>query len=177
MLLFKKNKLHGAFSIILEKNEDNRGFFARVWDVNEFKKKNLNTKFVQWNSSFSKKKGTLRGLHYQKHPFGETKLFRCTRGSIYHVMIDLRRPSPSFMQWDGIELNEKNCFMRYVPKGFATGIISLEDNSEIFYQSSQFYHPESEEGIMWNDPTFNIKWPIQPKIISKKDNSWKTFSI
>lgn len=174
-MIFNEIKLHGAYVIELEKLGDHRGFFARSWDVNEFKKYNLNPNIVQCNISFSKNSGTLRGLHYQVKPFEESKVIRCTQGKIFDVIVDLRSNSKTYKNWFGIELSQENHKMLYVPEGFAHGFQSLEDNTEIFYQVSQFYTPKAECGIHWNDPTFNIKWPIEEKIITEKDNSWKQF--
>jgi len=175
-MIFTETSLNNAYVVELEKREDHRGFFARTWDKNEFQKHNLNSNLVQCNISFSKKRGTLRGMHYQQKPFEESKLIRCTKGKIFDVIIDLRKSSSTFKKWFGIELTEENYKMLYVPEGFAHGFQSLEDNSEIIYQVSEFYTPNSELGIHWNDPTFNIDWPIQEKIITDKDNSWKFFN-
>jgi dTDP-4-dehydrorhamnose 3,5-epimerase len=174
-MIFTETILKNAYIIELEKREDHRGFFARTWDKKEFEEHNLNSNLVQCNVSFSKKCGTLRGMHYQKNPFEESKVIRCTKGKIFDVIIDLRSSSSTFKKWFGIELTEENYKMLYVPEGFAHGFQSLEDNSEIVYQVSEFYTPNSELGIHWNDPEFNITWPIEEKIITDKDNSWKLF--
>ncbi|AFS83789.1 dTDP-4-dehydrorhamnose 3,5-epimerase [Candidatus Nitrosopumilus sediminis] len=171
-MIFTKTSLEDAFIVELEKKEDHRGFFARSWDTNEFAKHNLNHNLVQCNISFSKKRGTLRGMHYQTKPFEESKLIRCTKGKIFDVIIDLRSKSKTYKKWFGVELSQENYKMLYVPEGFAHGFQSLEDDTEIFYQVSQFYTPKAECGIHWNDPSFNIKWPIDEKIITEKDNSW-----
>jgi dTDP-4-dehydrorhamnose 3,5-epimerase len=175
-MIFTETILKNAYIIELEKREDHRGFFARTWDKKEFEEHNLNSNLVQCNVSFSKKCGTLRGMHYQKNPFEESKVIRCTKGKIFDVIIDLRSSSSTFKKWFGIELTEENYKMLYVPEGFAHGFQSLEDNSEIIYQVSEFYTPNSELGIHWNDPEFNITWPIEEKIITEKDNSWKLFN-
>lgn len=167
-MLFTETALKGAYIVELEKKEDHRGFFARSWDTNEFAKHNLNSKLVQCNISFSKKCGTLRGMHYQTKPFEESKLIRCTKGKIFDVIIDLRPSSKTFKKWFGIELTDENYKMLFVPVGFAHGFQSLTDNAEIIYQVSEFYTPNSELGIHWNDPTFNIKWPIKEKSLQKK---------
>ena len=176
-MIFTETILKNACVLELEKREDHRGFFARTWDKKEFEKHNLNSNLVQCNVSFSKKRGTLRGMHYQKTPFEESKLIRCTKGKIYDVIIDLRSSSSTFKKWFGVELTEENYKMLYVPEGFAHGFQTLEDNSEIIYQVSEFYTPNSELGIHWNDPAFNITWPIKEKIITEKDNSWKLFDL
>ncbi len=175
-MIFTETILKNAYVIELEKREDHRGFFARTWDKKEFEEHNLNSNLVQCNVSFSKKCGTLRGMHYQKKPFEESKVIRCVKGKIFDVIIDLRSSSSTFKKWFGVELTEENYKMLYVPEGFAHGFQSLEDNSEIIYQVSEFYTPNSELGIHWNDPSFNITWPIEEKIITEKDNSWKLFN-
>jgi dTDP-4-dehydrorhamnose 3,5-epimerase len=176
-MIFTETILKNAYVIELEKREDHRGFFARTWDKKEFEEHNLNSNLVQCNVSFSKKCGTLRGMHYQKKPFEESKVIRCVKGKIFDVIIDLRSSSSTFKKWFGVELTEENYKMLYVPEGFAHGFQTLEDNSEIIYQVSEFYTPKSELGIHWNDPAFNITWPIEEKIITEKDNSWKVFDL
>lgn len=173
---FYETKLNGAFIIELEKNEDERGFFARTWDKKEMQKFGFNTNLVQCNISFNKIKGTLRGMHYQTAPFQEAKLVRCTRGKIFDVIIDLRPTSLTFKQWFSTEIDEKNHKMIYVPEYFAHGFQTLEDNTEIFYQISEYYMPEYAKGIRWDEKTFDIKWPINPKIISEKDLTYPSFN-
>jgi len=174
-MIFNKTSLNDAFLIKLEKKGDERGFFARSWDTKVFEENGLNPKVVQCNISFSSKKGTLRGMHYQINPFEESKLIRCTRGRILDVLIDLRQNSSTYKKWEGFELSSENNNMVYVPEGFAHGFQSLEDNTEIVYQVSQFYDPKSERGIRWDDPIFKIKWPLKNKIISEKDSKWSNF--
>ena len=176
-MIFTETILKNAYVIELEKREDHRGFFARTWDKKEFEEHNLNSNLVQCNVSFSKKCGTLRGMHYQKKPFEESKVIRCVKGKIFDVIIDLRSSSSTFKKWFGVELTEENYKMLYVPEGFAHGFQTLEDNTEIIYQVSEFYTPNSELGIHWNDPAFNITWPIEEKIITEKDNAWKVFDL
>ena len=176
-MIFTETILKNAYVIELEKREDHRGFFARTWDKKEFEEHNLNSNLVQCNVSFSKKCGTLRGMHYQKKPFEESKVIRCVKGKIFDVIIDLRSSSSTFKKWFGVELTEENYKMLYVPEGFAHGFQTLEDNTEIIYQVSEFYTPNSELGIHWNDPEFNITWPIEEKIITEKDNAWKVFDL
>lgn len=174
---FIKTRLEGAYVIEPEKLVDERGMFARVWCRNEFKEHGLATDMVQSNVSFSKKRGTLRGLHYQVEPYQEAKLMRCTKGAIFDVCIDLRPDSSTYKQWFGIELTDKNHKMLYVPQGFAHGYEMLEDNTEVFYLVSEYYHPESERGIRWNDLSFKIDWPIKENlIISGKDRNWPEFN-
>ena len=173
---FIKTKLNGVFIIQLEKKEDERGFFSRVWDIKKFEEKNLNSKLVQSNISFTKKKGTIRGLHYQIHPYEETKIILCTKGSVFDVIIDLRSDSATYKKWVFHNLSSEDYKMLFIPEGFAHGFQTLEDNTEIFYQVSQFYTPSAERGIRWDDPLFNIDWPIKKKVISQKDNSYEDFT-
>ncbi len=171
----KKTKISGSYIITLEKFSDKRGFFSPTWDSNEFKKNGLSSKIVQCNLSFNKKKGTLRGLHYQIKPFREVKLVRCTRGKHFDVALDLRPDSKSYLKWHAVILSADNYKMFYIPEGCAHGFQTLENNTEIFYQVSQFYKPKFARGIRWNDNNFNIKWPLKPTIISEKDKHWETF--
>lgn len=171
-MIFKETKLKGAFIIELEKREDDRGFFARSWCKKEFEEHGLTANMVQSNIAFSKKKGTLRGLHCQDVPYGETKVVRCTRGSLYDVMVDVRPGSETFRQWVGVELTPDNNRMVYIPEGFAHGYQTLEDNTEVTYQVSQFYHSDYERGIRYDDPVIGIDWPVKVKIMSDKDKEW-----
>ncbi len=172
-MIFTETKLKGSYIIELEKLEDERGFFSRSWDRNEFEEMGLDPNLVQCSISFNSKKGILRGIHYQKEPFEEAKLVRCTKGEIFDVIVDLREESPSKNDWFGIELSEKNHKMIYVPKGFAHGFQTLEDNSEVFYQMTQEYNDKYATGRKWNSGDFKISWPILPPILSKKDSSWE----
>lgn len=174
-MIFTSTKLQGAFIIDLKKIEDDRGFFARTFCANEFAERGIESKFVQANTSLSYKKGTLRGMHFQNSPYEEDKLVRCTKGALYDVIIDLRKNSPTYKQWIGVELTENNHRALFVPKGFGHGFITLEDNSEANYLVSQFYAPGAENGIRFNDPQFNIKWPIEPVVISDKDRNHPDF--
>jgi len=175
-MIFAETKIKGVYVIDLEKRSDDRGFFARTWCKKEFEDHGLNSNFVQANVSFNKKKGTLRGLHYQKDPYQEVKVVRCTRGAIYDLIIDLRPTSSSYMEWVGVELTASNYRMLYVPEDFAHAFQTLEDNTEVVYQVSQFYTPESEAGIRFDDPAFGIKWPHEVLVISDKDRNWPGFS-
>lgn len=168
---FKETKLKGAYVIELEIREDDRGFFARSFCMDEYAKLGLSNKVIQINNSLNKYKGTLRGMHYQISPKQEDKIVRCIKGAIYDVIIDLRPDSDTFCDWFGIELNETNRKSLFVPKGCAHGYISLVDDSEILYLVTENYSPEFERGIRWNDPKFDIKWPIKPIEISEKDNA------
>ena len=172
---FIETALNGVFIIEPEPAGDERGFFARTWCREEFQRYQLNTTIAQCSLSFNKKKGTLRGMHYQVEPFRETKVIRCTRGAIYDVAVDLRRDSPSFGQWVGMELTAGNHKMVYIPEGLAHGFISLEDNTEVHYQISQVYSVQHACGVRWDDPMFDIKWPPGEKILSERDRNWPLF--
>jgi dTDP-4-dehydrorhamnose 3,5-epimerase len=169
-MIFTETSLPGAFMIEIEPREDERGFFARTFCQHEFAAYGLKTEFVQCNVSFNKKRGTLRGLHYQAKPHEEAKLVMCPRGAIYDIIIDLRSDSPNFGQWLGVELTSLDHRMLYVPEGFAHGFQTLEDNTEVFYQISEFYYPEYAREVRWDDPFFGISWPpAERRIISPKD--------
>lgn len=174
-MIFNETKLKGSYIIDLEKLDDERGFFARSWDKHIFEQMGLNNNLVQCNISFNTKKGTLRGMHFQEKPHQETKLVRCTKGSVYEVMVDLRKDSSTFKQWHAVELRANEHKMLYIPEGFALGFQTLEDNTELFYQMSQFYMPEFSCGVRWNDDAFKISWPLEITVISKKDQSFKSF--
>ncbi len=174
-MLFTETVLKGAYLIEPEKVEDERGFFARSFCVREFEKHGLNPRLVQCNISYNSKKGTLRGMHYQKAPYAEAKLVRCTRGAIYDVIADLRPASPCFKMNFGIRLDESNRKMLYIPEGFAHGFITLEDDSEVFYQMSEFYSPQHAAGFRWNDPFFRIQWPLEVAVISERDKTYPDF--
>jgi dTDP-4-dehydrorhamnose 3,5-epimerase len=174
-MIFSETPLAGAYVIALEKRGDDRGFFARTFCENEFRSHGLVTRFVQANDSLSASKGTLRGMHYQLPPAAEVKLVRCIRGALHDVILDLRPNSPSFGRSFGVELNAENRRMIYVPKGFAHGFITLEDNTEAFYFVDEFYGPQYERGIRWNDPRFGIDWPLPPTVLSEKDANQRDF--
>jgi dTDP-4-dehydrorhamnose 3,5-epimerase len=174
-VIFTETKLKDSYILEIKKMEDARGFFGRSWCQKEFEEHGLVPCVVQANVSYNKKKGTLRGMHYQIAPYEETKLVRCTRGALYDVIIDLRPDSPTYKQWLGVELTADNYKMLYVPKGFAHGFITLEDNTEATYQVSQFYTPGAEGGIRYNDPLFGIEWPVEVTVISDKDKSWANY--
>lgn len=176
-MIFTPTSLTGAFVIELEKRIDDRGFFARSFCADEFSHQGLEVKVVQCNISFNKTRGTLRGMHFQQAPYSEVRLVRCTRGAIHDVIIDLRRNSSTFKQSFSIELNSDNGKMVYVPQGCAHGFLTLTDNTEVFYQMSEFYHPESSSGVRYNDPAFGIVWPEEVKVISEKDMQFRDFSV
>lgn len=168
-MIFKETPLPGAYIIDLEKRGDDRGFFARVFCEREFRALGLETRYVQVNNSLSAQVGTLRGMHYQLAPKAETKLVRCVKGGLYDVILDLRPGSPTFGKSFGAELTAENRTMMYVPKGFAHGFVTLREHTEAFYFVDEFYAPESERIVRWNDPKFNISWPIPPEVLSDKD--------
>lgn len=168
-MLFTPTTLPDAYLVDLKRLEDERGFFARSWCAREAKELGIDPNIVQCNVSFNKTKGTLRGMHLQLPPFAESKLVRTTRGAIYDVIIDLRPASPTFKRWFGVELTADNRRALFVPKGFAHGFQILEDNTEIFYQMSEYYSPEHARGVRWNDPAFGIDWPLEVTEMSPKD--------
>ena len=174
-MIFNETPLEGSYTIELEKKGDDRGFFARAFCVNEFGKHGLATNFVQVNNSLSAIAGTLRGMHYQLSPKAETKVVRCIKGSLWDAIVDLRNDSPTFGQWFGAELSAENRRMMYVPKGFAHGFITLQPDTEAFYFVDEFYGPDRERGLRWNDPKFGITWPAEPTVISDKDKNQKLF--
>lgn len=173
---FSETSISGAYTIDLEKKEDERGFFARFFCESEFSALGLESKFVQGNTSLSVEKSTLRGLHYQLAPMAETKLVRCIRGSIWDVIVDLRKESETFGRSFAAELSEYNRKMLYVPKGCAHGFLTLEARSELFYLVSETYSSFFERGIRWNDPFFAIPWPEKPVIISERDQCHPYYS-
>jgi dTDP-4-dehydrorhamnose 3,5-epimerase len=174
-MIFNKTRLEGAYIVEMEKHEDERGFFSRSWCKNEFEDHGLNSRLVQANIGFSLKRGTLRGLHYQMPPYEEVKVVRCTMGAIYDVIVDLRPDSQTYKQWLSVELNCDNRKMLYVPEGFAQGYITLIDNTEMYYHTSQFYAPKSARGIRYDDPSFSIDWPIKVAVISEADKNWPNY--
>jgi dTDP-4-dehydrorhamnose 3,5-epimerase len=175
-MTFKETKLKGAYIIEIEPIEDERGSFARSFCAKEFEEYGLNPRIAQCNISYNEKRGTLRGMHYQAAPHEEAKLVRCTMGAIYDVALDLRPDSPTFKHWVASELTANNHRMFYSPEGVAHGFQTLEDHSEVFYQMSEFYHPECAQGIRWNDPSFGILWPVDVRIISAGDQQYRDFT-
>lgn len=176
-MLFTETKLKGAFIIEPERLEDERGFFARTWCRREFTAQGLNPNLAQCNISFNKKEGTLRGMHYQIAPYEEVKLVRCTKGAIYDVVIDLRPESPTFKQYTAVVLTADKRNMLYIPERFAHGFQTLEDETEVFYQMSEFYEPSCARGVRWNDPAFAIEWPPADRIIIERDQHYPDFSL
>ncbi len=176
-MVFTETRLKGAFIIEPEKLEDSRGFFARTSCQKEFQSYGIDFRIVQSSISFNIKKGTLRGMHYQVAPHEEPKLVRCTRGAVHDVIVDLRCDSPTFKCWIAIQLTADNRRMVYIPKGFAHGFQTLEDDTEVLYQMSEFYHPECARGVRWNDPAFAVEWPEGIRTISQRDQEYPDFLL
>ncbi len=174
-MIFKETPLPGAFLVEPERLEDERGFFARTYCQKEFREHGLNPEVVQCSVSFSMKKGTLRGLHYQGFRGDEAKLVRCTAGAIFDVMVDLRKGSNTYLKHYATRLDRENRLMLFVPEGFAHGFLTLEDCSEVSYQMSEFYSPGTAMGIRWNDPRLAIQWPLSPVVISERDQAYPDY--
>jgi dTDP-4-dehydrorhamnose 3,5-epimerase len=174
---FEKTRLEGAWIIDINKREDERGFFARTFCQREFLELGLNTRVAQCNVSYNKKKGTFRGMHLQVSPFQEAKLVQCTAGAIYDIVIDLRPESPTYLQHLGVTLSAREYRMLYIPEGFAHGFLTLEEDTNVFYQMSEFYAPECARGFRWNDPAFSITLPAGITVISERDAKYPDFSI
>ena len=174
-MLFRKTKLADVVEIHLELRTDERGFFARSWCRQEFEQEGLNPNLAQCSISFNTKKGTLRGMHYQADGYAEAKLVRCTKGAIYDVAVDMRPHSATFMRWIGVELTAANWRALYIPEGCAHGFLTLQDETEVFYQISEFYHPNAARGVRWNDPAFGIVWPGTVEVISDRDRTYPDF--
>ena len=172
---FEETPVKGAYVIDVNRIGDSRGYFGRLWCERELAEHGLVSHIKQSNIGFSPEAGTLRGLHYQKEPHQEVKIVRCTRGAVFDVVVDIRRDSPTFRKWFGIELNPDNASMLYVPEGCATGYLTLMDDSEIYYNTSEFYAPDSATGIRYDDPLFGIRWPGEIKVISDNDTSWPDY--
>jgi dTDP-4-dehydrorhamnose 3,5-epimerase len=171
-MIFTETKIKGVYLIEPELLTDERGFFARSFCKDEFRKHGLETDIVQCNISSNKKKGTLRGMHYQVPPYEEAKIVSCTKGSIYDVVVDLRRDSLTYFQWVATEISDKNFKMVYIPRGCAHGFQTLVDDAIVYYQMTEFFHPEYARGVRWDDAMFKIDWPINKLTISKKDQSY-----
>jgi dTDP-4-dehydrorhamnose 3,5-epimerase len=172
-MIFKETRLKGAYLVELEKREDHRGFFARGWCRQEAAELGLKGEMVQFNISYNRKKGTLRGMHYQAAPYQEAKLVRCILGAVYDVIVDLRPGSPTYRQWLGVTLSQQDDTLLYVPENFAHGYQTLADDTEVNYFVSQYYTPEAERGVRFDDPTLGIAWPeTTERIITAKDRNW-----
>jgi dTDP-4-dehydrorhamnose 3,5-epimerase len=175
-VIFVSTRLPGAFVIEPERHDDQRGFFARTWCAREFEEHGLTSRLVQCSISFNKRKGTLRGMHYQAMPYLEAKLVRCTMGAIYDVIIDLRSGSPTYKQHVAVELTAQNRKMLYIPESFAHGFQTLVDDTEVFYQMSEFCSLDHARGIRWDDPAFGIAWPPADRIIIERDRNYPNFT-
>ena len=176
-MIFTETKIPGAYLLELQKHEDERGFFARGWCKKEFEAHGLPNSIAQMNISYNRRKHTLRGFHYQSAPHQEDKLMRCVRGAIHDVLLDLRPDSSTYKEHISVVLTPANGCALLVPKGCANAFLTLEDETEVTYLVSEFYAPHAERGVRWNDPTFNIEWPIaEPAVISEKDLSWPDFA-
>jgi dTDP-4-dehydrorhamnose 3,5-epimerase len=174
-MIFRETKLRGAFVLEPERFEDERGFFAHGWSPAELARHGLEAPVIESAISFNKKEGTLRGMHYQAAPDGQIKIVRCTMGAVYDVIVDLRSDSPTFKHWFAVELTETNRLMLYIPKDFAHGFQTLEDDTELCYHMSHAYAPQSAGGVRWNDAAFNISWPLPVSIIAERDNTYPDF--
>ncbi len=169
---FKKTKIEGLYIIESELRKDERGYFTRNFCLDELKKNGLDFKIVQTNLSFTKKRGTIRGMHFQREPKSEGKIVQCLRGGVYDVAVDMRPKSKTYLKWLAIELNEENKKMLFIPKGFAHGFQTLTGNCLLQYFMSEFYSPVHGDGLRWNDPVLKIKWPVSRPVLSEKDQSW-----
>jgi len=177
-MIVNNTSIEGVFVLELERFEDERGFFANAWSEKELAALGVESRFVEGNVSFNQRRGTLRGMHYQAAPYGQAKLVRCTRGSIYDVGVDLREDSEAFKQWVGVELSAENRLMLYLPGDFAHGYLSLEDDTEVHYQVTRVYSPESARGFRWDDPAFGIQWPpLDALKINKRDRDYPDFKL
>lgn len=172
---FVETTLAGAWLIKPKVFRDERGFFVESWNEKIFAENGIDAKFMQDNHSMSTKKGVLRGLHFQLPPNAQAKLVRATRGKVFDVIVDLRKSSPTFGKWEGFELSGENFQMLFIPRGFAHAFLTLEDNTEFMYKVDGFYAPESDSGIIWNDPTLDINWPIENPVLSEKDSKLQKF--
>jgi dTDP-4-dehydrorhamnose 3,5-epimerase len=176
-VIFKETELKGARIVELEPARDERGYFARTYCQNEFRQNGLELVIVQCDVSYNKKKGTLRGMHYQSAPHEEAKLVSCIRGAMYDVIVDLREQSPTYCRWLAVELTERNCKMLYIPYGFAHGFQTLTDDTIVYYQMSEYYHQECARGVLWNDSAFGIKWPLKISMMAAKDRQFPDFVL
>lgn len=174
-MIFEQTRLAGVILVKPELREDERGFFARTFCESEFAREGLVNRFVQSSISYNKRRGTLRGMHWQLAPRCETKLVRCTAGAIYDVALDIRTDSPTFGRWEAFELSASNRAALYIPPGFAHGFQTLTDGAEVFYQISEPYEPSLAAGVRWNDPRFAICWPLADPILSERDRAFPDF--
>lgn len=176
-MIIRETDIPGAFVVEPEPIADDRGFFARILDVGAFAERGLEAAFAQWSVSYNERAGTLRGMHFQREPHAETKLVRCTGGSLQDVIVDLRPDSPTFTRWTAVELSAENRLALYIPKGLAHGFQTLVARTEVVYAISEPYAPESSSGVRWDDPAFAIEWPpAESRILSEKDIAWPDFT-
>jgi dTDP-4-dehydrorhamnose 3,5-epimerase len=176
-MIFASTRLEDALLIDIEPIEDERGFFARIWCRHELAARGLDTEIAQESVSYNRLRGTVRGLHFQRSPHEETKIVRCTRGTIFDVIVDLRPHSSSYLQWQGFDLTAENRRAVYIPKGFAHGFQTLDEHCEVAYQISTFYAPEVAGGYRYDDAAFGIAWPLPPTTISERDLGWPKFTV
>jgi dTDP-4-dehydrorhamnose 3,5-epimerase len=169
---YTRSKVAGAWVIDITRIEDARGFFAVTWLPDEWRERGMNPALAQCNLAFNHRRGTLRGMHFQKTPHAQAKLVRCTRGALVDVIIDLREDSPTFRRWDAVELTADNHRMLYMPEGIAHGYVTLADGTEAYYHASSPWVREAESGVRWDDPAFGVEWPVEPTVISDKDRQW-----
>ena len=176
-MILREAEIAGVFVVEVELIADDRGFFTRIFDAEEFADRGLETHFPQWSLSYNERPGTLRGLHFQREPHAEVKLVRCTRGSLYDVVVDLRRDSGTFRRWTAVELSADNRLALYIPKGLAHGFQTLEAATEVTYVISAPYEASAAAGVRWDDPAFGIEWPeAEHRVMSEKDRSWPDFT-
>ena len=175
-MIYTPSRIPGAWIIDITPIRDQRGFFAMTWLPGELAERGMNPALAQCNLAFNARKGTLRGMHFQKAPHAQAKIVRATRGALLDVIVDLREDSPTFRQWDAVELTADNRRMFYMPEGIAHGYITLVDDTEAYYHASSAWVPASESGVRWDDPAFAIEWPFEPSIISDRDRQWPLFS-
>jgi len=169
---FTASRIPGAWIIDITAIHDHRGFFAMTWLPDDFRKHGIDPPLAQCNLAFNHKRGTLRGMHFQAAPYAQAKIIRCTRGGLLDVIVDLRPESPTYRQWDAVELTADNHRMFYMPEGIAHGYLTLADETEAYYHASTPWQPSAESGVRWNDPAFAISWPFAPVLISDKDAAW-----
>jgi dTDP-4-dehydrorhamnose 3,5-epimerase len=172
---FVATPLPGAYLVELDPHRDERGFFSRAYCEHEFAAQGLATRYPQWNLSRNDARGTLRGLHMQRPPHAEVKIVRCVAGEIWDVIVDLRRSSPAWRKWFGVELTARAGTALYVPAGFAHGFITLQPDTDVLYQMGEFHAPAAAVGFRWDDPAIGIHWPLRPVVISERDRSYPDF--
>jgi dTDP-4-dehydrorhamnose 3,5-epimerase len=176
-VILRQTEIPGVFVVEPEPIADERGFFSRIFDADEFAACGLEIEFPQWSVSYNERSGTLRGMHFQRDPHAEAKLVRCTRGSLYDVVVDLRRDSPTFRRWAAVELSADNRLALYIPKGLAHGFQTLAPATEVVYAMSERFEPSAGDGVRWDDPAFGIEWPeAVQRVMSERDKSWPDFT-